>query len=249
MSSPLQYIAELTRRIRFYVNRERFERELAEEMRFHVEMNARDNEQAGMSADDAAWAARRRFGNATRLRDQAGDVMAVGWVEAAIQDARYALRSLRQAPAFSAVAIASLALGIGATAAVFTLVNVILLRPLPFPDAGRLVVTAQTVAPGFFFAVDSMPWTYNKYVRLRDMVPAFADAGFSSWDEYNLRRTGLPANAPGRNSSRRTCSRRSGRGRSSAAPLPRPTRRRRPPAPSPCCPSRSGGASSAATPR
>jgi putative ABC transport system permease protein len=195
MRNPIEYVAELTRRIRFYLNRERFERELAEEMRFHVEMNARDHEQAGMSADDAAWAARRQFGNAARLRDQTGDVMAVGWVEAAIQDARYALRSLRQARAFTAVAIASLALGIGATTAVFTLVNVILLRPLPFPAAERLVVTAQTVTPGFFFAVDSMPWTYNKYVRLREMVPAFADAGFSSWDEYNLRRTGLPAGA------------------------------------------------------
>src|SRR3954465_1197184 len=104
MRNPIEYVVELARPIRFYLNRERFERELAEEMRFHVEMNARDHEQAGMSADDAAWAARRRFGNATRLRDQTGDVMAVGWVEAAIQDARYALRSLRQAPAFTAVA-------------------------------------------------------------------------------------------------------------------------------------------------
>jgi putative ABC transport system permease protein len=202
MPSPLQHLAMLMRRIRFYLYRERFESELAEEMRFHMEMKARDHEHAGMTAPDAEWAARRRFGNATRLKDQTGDVMAVGWVEAAIQDARYALRSLRQAPAFAAVAVASLALGIGATTAVFTLVNVILLRPLPFPDAARLVVTAQTVTPGFFYAVDSMPWTYNKYVRLRDMVPAFADASFSSWDEYNLRRTGLPAGAPAQSAER-----------------------------------------------
>ena len=196
MPSPLQSLATLVRRIRFYRNRERFENELAEEMRFHLEMKARDHEHAGMSAPDAAWAARRRFGNATRLKDQTGDVMAIGWVETAIQDARYALRSLRKSPAFAAVAVASLALGIGATTAVFTLVNVMLLRPLPFPDAGRLVLTFQTVTPGVFFAVDSMPWSYEKYVRLREMVPAFADAGFSSWEEYNLRRTGLPAGTP-----------------------------------------------------
>jgi putative ABC transport system permease protein len=161
-------------------------------------MKARDHEHGGMSAPDAEWAARRRFGNVTRLKDQTGDVMAIGWVETAVQDARYAVRSLRQAPAFTAVAVASLALGIGATTAVFTLVNVILLRPLPFPDANRLVLTFQTATPGAFqpSGVDSLPWTYDKYVRLRERVPAFADAGFSTWDEYNLRRTGLPAGTP-----------------------------------------------------
>jgi predicted permease len=193
MPGPIQRLAELARRIRFYLYRERFERELAEEMRFHVEMKARDHEQAGMSRDDAQWAARRRFGNPARLRDETGDVMAVGWVEAASQDVRYALRSLRRSPAFTAVAVASVALGIGATTAIFTLVNVILLRPLPFPQASRLVLGFQTATPGVFFPVDSIPWSYPKYLRLREMVPAFEALGYSSWDEYNLRRTGVAA--------------------------------------------------------
>ena len=193
MPGPFQSVAELVRRIRFYLDRSRFERELAEEMAFHVEMKARENEQRGMDAEDAAWAARRRFGNPTRLKDETGDVMAVGWVETAIQDARYALRSLRHSPVFTAVAVVSLALGIGATTAIFTLVNVMLLRPLPFPDASRLVLPFQTYTPGVFSAVDSMPWTYNKYRRLGELVPAFASLGFSTWDDYNLRRTGLPA--------------------------------------------------------
>jgi predicted permease len=190
MPGLIDMLATVVRRARFYLNRERFERELAEEMAFHVEMKARDHAQGGMSASDAEWAARRRFGNATRIKDETGDVMSVGWVEAAIQDARYTLHSLRQSPVFSAVAIVSLALGIGATTAVFTLVNAMLLRPLPFPDAGRLVLAFQTITPGVFFPVDSMPWSYNKYRRLRELVPAFAGAGYSSWEEYNLRRTG-----------------------------------------------------------
>jgi len=196
MPGPIEQLAALWRRARFYIHRERFARELAEEMRFHVDMKAQAHEAAGMTPDDARWAARRQFGNASRLREEAGEVMAVGWLDAAMQDARYAVRSLRKSPAFATVAIASLALGIGATTAVFTLVNAMLLRPLPLPEPGRLAITFQTVTPGVFFGVDSVPWTYQKYLRLRDMVPAFADAAFSSWEEYNLRRTGAAASTP-----------------------------------------------------
>jgi putative ABC transport system permease protein len=195
MPGPIEQLATVWRRVRFYLHRERFERELAEEMRFHVDMKAEAHEAAGMTSDDARWAARRQFGNASRLRDETGDVMAVGWFDAAVQDARYAIRSLGKSPAFTTVAVVSLALGIGATTAVFTLANAMLLRPLPFPNADRLAVTFQTITPGVFFAVDSMPWSYQKYLRLREAVPAFEDAAFSSWEEYNLRRTGPSADA------------------------------------------------------
>ena len=119
------------RRLRFLFHRARFERELDEELRFHLEMKAQDHREAGLPREAARREAARRFGNATLVQEDSRRVWWFGALEDLVADVRGALRMLRRSPAFTVVAIASLALGIGVNTAVFTLADVLLLRKLP----------------------------------------------------------------------------------------------------------------------
>src|ERR1700735_981335 len=120
--------------------RENLDNDLDEEVQFHLDARTRDNLNAGMSAEAAQLDARRRFGNPTLAKERAHEMNIVISIETIGRDLRYALRSLRKSPGFTAVAILTLAVGVGANTAVFSLINGLLLRPLPVPHAERLVV-------------------------------------------------------------------------------------------------------------
>ena len=135
----MSFIDGLLHRLRAWFRPEAHARELREEIEFHLSLDTMQQQQAG-PGDDARFAARRRFGNVTRYAEEAREMSGLGFFDMAKQDVRFALRTFRHAPAFTAVAVLTIALGIGATAAIFSVVNAVILKPLPYPDAERIVM-------------------------------------------------------------------------------------------------------------
>src|SRR3989442_1615507 len=126
-------------RLTALVRRRRLERDLDEELAFHLSMRERELRDGGLADRDARDEARRRFGNVTSLKEQTRDMWIFPSLESIRQDIRYALRTLRRSPGFTLVAVFALAVGIGGNTAIFSMVDAIRVRALPYRDADRLV--------------------------------------------------------------------------------------------------------------
>lgn len=125
-------LGELYRRLRALVLRRKLERDLDDELAFHMAMREAGHREAGLTAVEAEAAARRQFGNASLLKEQTRDAWLFSSFESWLQDVRFAVRSLRRSLGFASVAVLTLALAIGVTTAMFTLLDALILRPVPF---------------------------------------------------------------------------------------------------------------------
>jgi putative ABC transport system permease protein len=182
----MQWGPKLRRRFRLVFDRSAVEREMRDEIRFHLDMEAEELERFGATADAARTVAARRFGGVARYEDDARDARGGRWLEQLRQDTRYALRVLGRGRGFVAIAVLTLALGVGANTAIFSVVRGVLLRALPYPEPERLVAV-QSVIRGSPAAV-SPP----DFVDWRAQAKSFSGLAAYFLSTTNLTGTGEP---------------------------------------------------------
>jgi putative ABC transport system permease protein len=196
LSEPAS-VAGAARRLCELVWRPSVHDEVDEEVAFHIEMRTRDFVAQGMAPAEARAAAVRRFGDVGRVRTSCRaigarrdrEVRLTEWAEGLWQDVRFAVRQLRQAPAFSLVAVLTLALGTGANTTVFSVVHGVLLRSLPYPDEGRLYVLWERSAER---DVEKSPLSFANYEDYKAQARSFASMGAAAFRTYDLTRAAQP---------------------------------------------------------
>jgi predicted permease len=190
----------LLKRLRSLFRRRRMERELDAELRFHVDMQVAEYVRQGMSPDEARRTVRQLFGVVDRVKDDVRDTWLTRFVETLCQDARYSLRSLGKQRGYAAAVIVTMALGIGANSAVFSVVNAVVLQPLPYARGDDLLLLRQP--RGQFdhvgFSLDDIAdlkarvRSFDAVVEYHDMYfillggeePARVSTGVVSWDYF-----------------------------------------------------------------
>ena len=175
-----------------FVRRSRTDRELEAELRSHVQFRADELERSGLNRAEAERQARLEFGSHERFKEECREALGGNFIDAFLQDARFSFRTLRRSPGFFVVAVLTLALGIGATVAAFSVVNAVLLRPFAFQNPDRLLwIYAQRVdAPRTSF---SLP----EYCDYRDQNTSFEGLGAIGSYNANLSDTGEPERVQG----------------------------------------------------
>jgi len=170
-------------RLRALFRRRQLEADMAAELQAHLEMQEAANRAAGMSSQEAHYAARRQFGGVDQIKEQARDLRSWAWLENTVKDVRYAGRMLRKNPGFTAATVISLALCIGANTAIFSMLYALVIRPLPFQEPGQLIEIYNSFPK---VGIPKLASNIGQYLDIKQNAPAFAQVALWRLDDSTL---------------------------------------------------------------
>jgi predicted permease len=182
MPPIIEYFSGFGRRLRMLLRREQFDRDLQEEMRLHLELKQQELKDAGVPPEKTRSLAMRQMGNELLWREASHEAWGWKWLENALEDSYYGLRQFRKSPGFSGVAVLTLALGIGANTAIFSLIHAVL-KPLSVPNPGQLYSLGdnQVCCDRAGIQDDFSLYSYALYKKVKEETPEFAElAAFES---------------------------------------------------------------------
>jgi putative ABC transport system permease protein len=177
-------------RTRSWLTIRQADQEFEHEIENHLDLLARDNLRKGMAPEEAMRTARMRMGGITQLKETNREVRGLPFMETLVQDSRYAFRMLRKNRGFTTFAILTLALGIGANTAIFSVVCAVVLKPLPYPDSGRLFNVFQEESQD---ATVKTGWSHLNFVDLREQNGVFSEIAASQHHQLTLTGRGEPS--------------------------------------------------------
>ncbi|HET7841811.1 MAG TPA: ADOP family duplicated permease [Terriglobia bacterium] len=185
----MRFYHKFTLRLRSLFRRDRVESELSDELRFHLDKLVEEKISRGMDREGARRAALREMGGMEQIKEECRDMRRANYIEHFLQDVRYGARQLRRSPAFTAVAVLTLALGIGANTAIFSVVNAVMLRPLPYPQSNRLVWITVHIPIFKAYVVSGADYVdWKEQNKTLDQITAYDDSA-----SFNLTGRGTPA--------------------------------------------------------
>jgi predicted permease len=188
---------DLLFRLRALFRRRAVEAELDEELRFHFENEVEKHKSRGVAPEEARRRARLSFGGHDQIKEDIREARGTTLLESCLHDLRYGLRFLGKNPGFSIIAALTLSLGVGASAIIYSLVDTILLRRLPYPNASRVAMLWQVAPAGSIFGTESIPWEPLEFRLLAKTSVAFQNLGAFKKQSFNLTRVDPPERLEG----------------------------------------------------
>jgi predicted permease len=190
-------LSRMTSFLRNISGKWRNDQELDDEVHAFVELVSAEKIRQGMTPQEARRAAQIELGGIEQVKEEVRGARAGAWLDSVLQDLRYAARTLRKNPGFSAIAILTLALGIGSSTAVFSLVNSVLLKPLPYPNSQQIVFPWRQPPAGLKLGYNEIPWGRPDFLFFARESKSFQSVGAFKSDSFNLTGSGDAARLDG----------------------------------------------------